>query len=130
APQQGLVQDLAIVTGRHTYYFPPRLAPAPSPPGPFTAHGFDPDGQRSQLTIHPQQAFAKAVVGGVAVPLELLPGDFFEWLHGLRGAGLEGAGQRGLLGASLTATGPLPSRVSPPPPRALRDRLGPTEQAP
>jgi hypothetical protein len=75
AAPQGLRQDFPIVTGRHPYHFPPRLAPAAAHPAPLAALGLGSRGQRRPITIHPQEPLPKPVAGGAPLPLQLIPGD-------------------------------------------------------
>jgi hypothetical protein len=121
------MENFPIVTGGHTQRFPPGFTAVAPHPGALAPLGLGPNGQGRHIDIDPQQALREAMVRGLAIALEIIPGHPAELRNRLRGTRLQRARNGRLLGTPRPPKGALHRRIEANGAIALGDGLGPTE---
>ena len=115
------MENFPIVTGGHTQRFPPGFTAVAPHPGALAPFGLGPNGQGRHIDIDPQQALREAMVRGLAIAFEIVPGHPAEWRNRLRGTRLQRARHGRLLGTPRPPKGAWHRGIDPDRAITLRD---------
>ena len=121
------MENFPVGTGGHPQRFPPGFTAVTPHPGALAPFGLGPNGQGRHIDIDPQQALSEAMVRGLAVALQVIPGHPAELLHRRRSTRLQRARNGRLLGTTGPPKRPLHRRIKTNGAITLGDRLGATE---